>query len=163
MRYAFVAAHCGQFSVRVMCRCLPGGRHRSLLTPRGRLVDAEPPDNRRCVAGFAHGRLAPETEGEGPDPFGPEQPILQHGLGRVLAGSQPEHSTSPRGNCRDNAVAERFFNLLKRKRIRRKSHKTREEARQDMVDHIEMFCNPKRKHARNGMLSPVAFERQRNL
>jgi putative transposase len=23
-----------------------------------------------------------------------------------------------------------------------------------------MFYNPKRKHARNGMLSPVAFERQ---
>ncbi|MBL1435401.1 MAG: IS3 family transposase, partial [Rhodobacteraceae bacterium] len=27
-------------------------------------------------------------------------------------------------------------------------------------DYIEMFYNPKRKHARNGMLSPVEFERQ---
>jgi putative transposase len=34
------------------------------------------------------------------------------------------------------------------------------EARQDMFDYIEMFCNPKRKHVRNGMLSPVSFERQ---
>jgi len=28
------------------------------------------------------------------------------------------------------------------------------------ADYIEMFYNPKRKHARNGMLSPVEFERQ---
>ncbi|MGU9982555.1 IS3 family transposase, partial [Phreatobacter sp. HK31-P] len=27
-------------------------------------------------------------------------------------------------------------------------------------DYIEMFYNPTRKHARNGMLSPVEFERQ---
>ena len=30
------------------------------------------------------------------------------------------HSMSRRGNCHDNAVAESFFNLLKRERIRRK-------------------------------------------
>ncbi len=29
-----------------------------------------------------------------------------------------------------------------------------------MFDYIEMFYNPKRKHANNGMLSPVNFERQ---
>ncbi len=29
-----------------------------------------------------------------------------------------------------------------------------------MFDYIEMFYNPKRKHARNGMLSPLDFERQ---
>ena len=27
----------------------------------------------------------------------------------------------------------------------------------------EMFYNPKRKHVRNGMLSPVEFERQQNM
>ena len=31
------------------------------------------------------------------------------------------HSMSRRGNCHDNAVAESFFNLLKRERIRRKN------------------------------------------
>lgn len=60
----------------------------------------------------------------------------------------------------DNAVAESFFNLLKRERIRRRTYKNREDARQDVFDYIEMFYNPKRKHARNGMLSPVDFERQ---
>jgi len=72
-----------------------------------------------------------------------------------------EHSMSRRGNCHDNAVAESFFNLLKRERVRRKTYKTRAEARQDVFDYIEMFYNPKRKHARNGMLSPVEFERQK--
>lgn len=67
---------------------------------------------------------------------------------------------SRRGNCHDNAVAESSFNLLKRERIRRRTYKTRDAARQDVFDYIEMFYNPKRKHARNGMLSPADFERQ---
>ena len=71
-----------------------------------------------------------------------------------------EHSMSRRGNCHDNAVAESFFNLLKRERIRRRTYKTREDARSDVFDYIEMFYNPKRKHVRNGMLSPADFERQ---
>ena len=29
-----------------------------------------------------------------------------------------------------------------------------------MFDYIEMFYNPTRKHTKNGMLSPVDFERQ---
>jgi putative transposase len=66
-------------------------------------------------------------------------------------------------NCHDNAVAESFLNLLKRERIRRRTYKTRQEARQDVFDYIEMFYNPVRKHARNGMLSPVEFERQQIL
>jgi putative transposase len=74
-----------------------------------------------------------------------------------------EHSMSRRGNCHDNAVAESFFNLLKRERIRRKTYKTRDEARQDVFEYIEMFYNPKRKHVRNGMLSPVEFERQQKI
>ena len=74
-----------------------------------------------------------------------------------------EHSMSRRGNCHDNAVAESFFNLLKRERIRRRVYKTRVEARRDVFDYIEMFYNPKRKHARNGMLSPVEFERQQKM
>lgn len=74
-----------------------------------------------------------------------------------------KHSMSRRGNCHDNAVAESFFNLLKRERIRRRTYRTRQEARRDVLDYIEMFYNPKRKHARNGMLSPVEFERQQKL
>ena len=74
-----------------------------------------------------------------------------------------EHSMSRRGNCHDNAVAESFFNLLKRERVRRRTYKTRNDARQDIFDYIEMFYNPQRKHVRNGMLSPVEFETQQKL
>ena len=67
---------------------------------------------------------------------------------------------SRRGNCHDNAVAESFFSSLKRERIRRRTYKTRDEARQDVFDYIEMFV---RKQVRNRMLSPAQFERQQIL
>lgn len=67
---------------------------------------------------------------------------------------------SRRGNCHHNAVVESFFNLLRRERIRRRLYRSRDEARQDGFDYIEMFYNPKHKHVRNGMLSPVEFEKQ---
>ena len=66
-------------------------------------------------------------------------------------------------NCHDNAVAESFFNLFKWERIRRRLYKTRTEARQNVFDYIEMFFNPKYKYVRNGMLSPVRFERPKEL
>jgi putative transposase len=62
-----------------------------------------------------------------------------------LKTHNPEPSMSRRGNCYDNAVAESFFHLLKSERIRRKTYATREEARQDVFDYIELFYNPKRK------------------
>ena len=75
-----------------------------------------------------------------------------------------EAHMSRRGNCHDNAVAERLFQLLKREQIRRRTYPTRTAARQDEIDHIEMFYNPERKHRNNGMLSPVNFEiRQQKL
>lgn len=36
-----------------------------------------------------------------------------------------QQSMSRRGNCHDNAVAESFFQLLKRERVRRKAYRTR--------------------------------------
>jgi len=72
-------------------------------------------------------------------------------------------SISRRGNCHDNAVAESFFSSLKRERIRRRTYKTHEEARQDVFDYVEMFYNPVREQVRNGMPSPVEFERQQVL
>ena len=48
--------------------------------------------------------------------------------------------------------------LTSDKRIRRRTYTTRDAARQDVFEYIEMFYNPKRKHTNNGMLSPVDFE-----
>ncbi|WP_341675998.1 IS3 family transposase [Niveibacterium sp. SC-1] len=69
-------------------------------------------------------------------------------------------SMSRRGNCHDNAVAESFFQLLKRERIRQKIYETREAARRDVFDYIELFYNPKRRHSHADHLSPVEFERR---
>ncbi|MCK9700000.1 IS3 family transposase [Pseudomonas syringae] len=69
-------------------------------------------------------------------------------------------SMSRRGNCHDNAVAESFFQLLKRERIKRKIYTSRQDARSDVFDYIEMFYSPKRRHGFNNQLSPVEFEKR---
>ena len=77
--------------------------------------------------------------------------LVEHGI---------ECSMSRRGNCHDNAVAESFFQLLKRERVRRRIYMTREEARADVFDYIEMFFNPKRRHSGSGDIAPVEYERR---
>ena len=42
----------------------------------------------------------------------------------------------------DNAVAESFFQLIKRERIRQKLYLTRSQAPSDMFDYVEMFLQP---------------------
>lgn len=49
---------------------------------------------------------------------------------------------SRRGNCRDNAVAESFFQLLKHERNRRKTYRDCESARCDVFVYIEMSRTP---------------------
>ncbi len=75
--------------------------------------------------------------------------LEEHGL---------EPSMSRRGNCLDNAVAESFFSTLKKQRIRRRVYATRDDARADIFDFIEMFYNSKRRHSHVGGVSPVQFE-----
>ncbi|MDU2629432.1 MAG: IS3 family transposase [Escherichia coli] len=71
-----------------------------------------------------------------------------------------EGSMSRRGNCHDNAVAESFFQLLKRERIKKKIYGMREEARSDIFDYIEMFYNSKRRHGSSEQMSPTEYENQ---
>ena len=80
-----------------------------------------------------------------------------------LNANKLEHSMSRRGNCHDNAVVESLFNLLYRERVRRRTCRSRDEARQAVSDYIEMLYSPIRKHVRNGMLSPVKFERHQMI
>lgn len=77
-----------------------------------------------------------------------------------LRGNNLVGSMSRRGNCHDNAVAESFFQLLKRERIKRRIYGNRDEARSDVFDYIEMFYNPKRRHGVAEKLSPIEFERR---
>ncbi len=77
-----------------------------------------------------------------------------------LKSHELEGSMSRRGNSHDNAVAESVFQLLKRERIKRKTYTTREQARLDVFNYIEMFYNTKRRHDFNDGLPPVQYEKQ---
>jgi len=66
-------------------------------------------------------------------------------------------SMSRKGNCWDNAVAESFFGSLKTERVFFSSYTTRDAARMDVVDYIEMFYNNKRRHSYLGYMSPKEF------
>ena len=55
---------------------------------------------------------------------------------------------------------ESFFASLKRERINRTSYRTRDQARADVFDYIEVFYNRKRRHGYLGNISPDDFEQQ---
>ena len=64
---------------------------------------------------------------------------------------------SRRGNCHDNAVAKSFFQLLKCERIRRQIYPTRQDARANVFNYMEMFYNPKRRHSAAGDVNHTGF------
>ena len=57
------------------------------------------------------------------------------------------------------AVAESFFSSLKKERVRKIIYKTRDDARSEIFDYIEVFYNRKRRHSHLGNVSPVDYER----
>lgn len=67
---------------------------------------------------------------------------------------------SRRGYCHDNAVAERFFQLIKRDRIRRQIHLTLQDACSEVCNYIEMFRHPKCRHETAGNVSLVEFAKR---
>lgn len=69
-------------------------------------------------------------------------------------------SMSRRGNCHDNAVAESFFATFKKRVIRKKIYPTRDDAKTEIFNFIEMFYNPIKRHSHIGGLSPAKYEEQ---
>jgi putative transposase len=67
-------------------------------------------------------------------------------------------SMSRKGNCWDNSVMERFFGSLKSERTDDQRYETREEAKRDVIDYIEMFYNSQRLHSTLGYITPLQFE-----
>lgn len=70
----------------------------------------------------------------------------QYGSADYLAFMK-EHNLVPSmsraGNCHDNAVAESFFVTIKKRIIKRKIYSTRNDAKAEIFNFIEMFYNPK--------------------
>lgn len=71
-----------------------------------------------------------------------------------------QESISRRGNCHGNTVAESCFQLLERERIKKKIYGTREEARRDIFDSIEMFSSSKRRHGSSDQMPSTEYENQ---
>lgn len=86
----------------------------------------------------------------------------QYGSADYLAfmkANNLEPSMSRRGNCHDNAVAESFFATFKKRVTKRKIYATREDAKREIFNFIEMFYNPVKRHSHTGGVSPVQFEK----
>jgi len=85
----------------------------------------------------------------------------QYGSADYLAfmkANNLEPSMSRRGNCHDNAVAESFFATFKKRVTKRKIYATREEAKTEIFNFIEMFYNPVKRHSHTGGVSPAKYE-----
>ncbi len=71
-----------------------------------------------------------------------------------LASNRMIRSMSRKGDCYDNAVAESFFSTLKNELVVDKVFETRERARGEIFDYIEVFYNRKRIHQSLGYKTP---------
>jgi putative transposase len=78
---------------------------------------------------------------------------------RLLGKHGIECSMSERGQCWDNAPMESFFASLKKELVHHEDYATRAEARASIVEYIEAFYNPKRRHSSLGYVSPAEYER----
>jgi putative transposase len=81
---------------------------------------------------------------------------------RVLASEGIVCSMSEVGQCWDNAPVESFFGRMKCEIEPREVFATRDQARAELFEYLEVFYNRVRLHSSLGFLSPVEFERTYN-
>ena len=66
---------------------------------------------------------------------------------------------SRKGNCWNNAVAERFFATLKVEFVHETLFRTRVQATREFFEYIEVFYNRVLRHSSTGYVSPMDFEK----
>lgn len=81
----------------------------------------------------------------------------------LLKKNEMVPSMSRKGNCYDNAMMESFFHTLKTELIYHKVYETREEARRDIFEYIEVFYNRFRLHSALSYMSPENYENNRKV
>ena len=79
---------------------------------------------------------------------------------RLLSQFGMRQSMSRKGNCWDNAPMESWFASLKKEQVYLQRYKTREQARTDIFDYIEVFYNRVRRHSKINNQAPESFEQQ---
>src|SRR5262245_23981655 len=68
-------------------------------------------------------------------------------------------SMSRKGNCYDNAVMESFFSSLKNELIHHRDYHTRDQARAEIFEYIELFYNRRRIHQSLDYETPLMYEK----
>lgn len=81
-----------------------------------------------------------------------------HDFQKLLKTYEMKSSMSRKGDCWDNAVAESFFASLKTEKLKGTRLLTRDYARTQIFNYIEVFYNRKRLHSFLGNISPSIFE-----
>jgi len=79
-------------------------------------------------------------------------------FGRRLREAGIAQSMGSKGDCYDNAVCESFHATLEKELLRRRSFRTKQEARTAIFDWIEAWYNRERRHSRLGYRSPDHYE-----
>lgn len=67
-------------------------------------------------------------------------------------------SMSRKGNSWDNAPSESFFHTLKTELVHHQHYQTRDEAKQEIFEYIEVFYNRQRCHSTIGYQAPLSYE-----
>ena len=81
---------------------------------------------------------------------------------RVLGEAGIACSMSGVGQCWDNAPVESFFGRLKCEIVACEMFATRDQARAEIFEYLEVFYNRVRRHSSLGYVSPVEFEQTYN-
>ena len=83
-----------------------------------------------------------------------------HDYQRLLRQHELICSMSKKGDCYDNAAMESWNHSLKVEAVHGERFVTRQAAKAQLYDYIEVYYNRQRLHSRLGYLSPEAFEVQ---
>ena len=83
-----------------------------------------------------------------------------HDYRRLLKAHNLIASMSKKGDCYDNAAMESWNHSLKVEAIHGERFATRQEAKKQVFEYIEIYYNRKRPHSGLGFLSPEAFEQR---
>jgi len=77
----------------------------------------------------------------------------------LFKNNNVKQSMSEKGKCHDNAVAESFFNTLKRELVNEQNYINLDEAKSSIFEYIEVFYNKIRRHSYCNYESPDNFEK----
>jgi len=80
----------------------------------------------------------------------------------ILNQNKIIQSINRKGNCYYNTAAESFFHTLKVELIYTRNYLSREEARTEIFEYIEIFYNRQRRRSTINYYTPVEFE-ERNI